>query len=255
MSKSKKERTSELSEILEHLNIGLSYFDKNLNLVISNKTLGVLLGFPDSVRIPGTNLSEFFRFNAERGEYGDGDIEAQITERLKLARLRKPHDFERIRPDGSVLRIQGMPTEDGGFVTTYSDITELYQSKQALEETNANLDDLMRERTKSLREREEQLAEQAELLTEIMESTNVGIAHYDKELRLTVANQRYYDITEVPKELRLRGIKLQTLFKECDISQFHSLPEENETREERIQKELHLISNPDHAHYLHPDRG
>jgi diguanylate cyclase (GGDEF)-like protein len=41
-----------------------------------------------------------------------------------LAQERKPHVFERARPNGTVLEIRGAPIEGGGFVTTYLDVTE-----------------------------------------------------------------------------------------------------------------------------------
>ena len=45
------------------------------------------------------------------------------------ARPRRPHVFERERPDGTVLEVRGVPLEDGGFVTTYMDITERRRSE------------------------------------------------------------------------------------------------------------------------------
>jgi diguanylate cyclase (GGDEF)-like protein len=59
-----------------------------------------------------------------RGEYGAGDVEEIVAERLALAREAKAHCFERKRTDGIVLEVRGVPLEEGGFVTTYTDITE-----------------------------------------------------------------------------------------------------------------------------------
>ena len=44
--------------------------------------------------VPGTSLAAMFRFNAERGEYGDGDIEALVEERMAQADVykRQPQD-------------------------------------------------------------------------------------------------------------------------------------------------------------------
>ena len=45
-------------------------------------------------------------------------------------RARAPgHVLERERPDGTVLDVRGVPLEDGGFVTTYMDITERRRSE------------------------------------------------------------------------------------------------------------------------------
>jgi PAS domain S-box-containing protein len=54
--------------------------------------------------------------------------------------------FERTRPDGVVVEIVGNPVEGGGFVSTYTDITERKRAddalKAALEEFNAVLDSI-----------------------------------------------------------------------------------------------------------------
>ena len=83
-----------------------------------------LLDLPDSLFNHGPACyDDIIRFNAERGEYGSGDVESKVralTERVRLPIT--PHRFERTRPDGTPLEIQGGPMPSGGFVTTYTDI-------------------------------------------------------------------------------------------------------------------------------------
>ena len=45
-------------------------------LVTWNKAMLRLLDFPESLVRVGTPFEDFVRFNAERGEYGSGDMEA-----------------------------------------------------------------------------------------------------------------------------------------------------------------------------------
>ena len=60
----------------------------------------------------------------------------------------------RQRPDGTTLEIQGSAlTVDGrisGFVTTYTDITQLRETQDALERLNAELDQRVTDRTREL---------------------------------------------------------------------------------------------------------
>jgi PAS domain S-box-containing protein len=107
-----------------HLVQGISVFDENLNLVFFNDRFRELLDLPEALVHVGTNVAELFRYNAERGEYGKGDIEQQVSERVALAKQFSAHNFQRERPDGTVIQIDGSPMSSGGFVTTYTDITE-----------------------------------------------------------------------------------------------------------------------------------
>ena len=109
---------------LEYLAQGFSIFDQELRLVAWNRQFLQLLGFPEELGTIGRPLADFFRFNAERGDYGQGNIEELVSERTALASKAEPHCFERVRPNGTVLEVRGTPLPGGGFVTTYSDVTE-----------------------------------------------------------------------------------------------------------------------------------
>lgn len=103
--------------------------DENLRVVIHNRKFLELLDFPEALFRNGASFEELLRFNASRGEYGAGDIEEQVATRMALARQRKAHVFERQRPDGRVIEVRGVPIENGGFVTTYTDVTERRRSE------------------------------------------------------------------------------------------------------------------------------
>lgn len=119
-----RDMTQVLRTTLETMSQGVSVVDADLRLIGHNQRLLELLDFPPSLIHEGTTLEDVFRFNAERGEYGPGDVAAQVRERIERARHFVPHRLKRTRPDGRVLEIIGTPLPDGGFVTTYADITE-----------------------------------------------------------------------------------------------------------------------------------
>ena len=54
-----------LGEVIEHLSQGLSYFDRDLNLVVCNRRYLELLDFPDEMGEPGTPLSRHFQSNLQ----------------------------------------------------------------------------------------------------------------------------------------------------------------------------------------------
>jgi diguanylate cyclase (GGDEF)-like protein/PAS domain S-box-containing protein len=125
-----------LRTIIDTVDIGISLFDRDLKLVASNEKAVDMLDFPRYMQKPGTSFADYIRYNAERGEYGPGDIETLVNSRLEVARQFKPHFFERRRPNGRILEIHGTPVPGGGgFVTTYTDVTELRTAVEKLEST------------------------------------------------------------------------------------------------------------------------
>lgn len=127
-----------LREGVRHLSQAFSVVDRDLNLVIWNPQFAKLLGFPDELLYEGAPLASFFRHNAERGEYGDGDLDALVDERLELAKQHKAHRFQRVTKDGIVLDVVGNPLPSGGFVTTYTDVTERVNLEKELSRAKAD---------------------------------------------------------------------------------------------------------------------
>ncbi|MFN0193593.1 MAG: diguanylate cyclase [Aestuariivirga sp.] len=114
--------------LMEFFPTGIILTDRHLNVLVCNEQQKRLLEYPPNMftgRMP--TLPELFRFNALRGEYGPGNPDDLFAEKMALVEKRIPHCFERMRPDGRVLEIRGVPLPEGGFVTSYADITERRQ--------------------------------------------------------------------------------------------------------------------------------
>ena len=131
-TKSGNERIRLLEAVIDNFPGGLLLFDSELKLVLCNAQQRRLLDYPDALFANGNpSLEQIFAFNAERGEYGPGNVEDLVKTRMDLVAKRRAHVFERQRPNGTILEIRGMPLPDGGFVTTYLDVTE-QRKNQAL---------------------------------------------------------------------------------------------------------------------------
>jgi len=130
-----------IQDSLQHLNEGISVFNGDLELVLFNRKFVETLNFPDDLVRIGVSIAELFRFNASRGEYGPGDPDEQVRQRLELARRFEAHSFERTRPDGAVIEVRGNPLPGGGFVTIYADITVRKRLENRLHEM-ASTDEL-----------------------------------------------------------------------------------------------------------------
>ncbi|MCF8184490.1 MAG: diguanylate cyclase [Polynucleobacter sp.] len=122
-----------LNAVIENFPGGISMVDANLRVVKFNDQFKRLLEFPDSLfDKPDVSFEDVIRFNAQRGEYGPGDVEQQVAAMLERARNFQPHKIERVRANGTALEIRGMPLPDGGFVTIYIDITERRQMEDQI---------------------------------------------------------------------------------------------------------------------------
>ncbi|HPW28247.1 MAG TPA: response regulator [Rhodoferax sp.] len=126
-----------MKNILANIPVGLSVIDDQLNLVAENQLFRTLLDFPAWLFEPEVvRFDSIIRFNAERGEYGDGDRAAIVKSIVERAKLAQAHRFQRQRGDGRTLEVRGAPMPDGGFVTTYTDITELVRATEAAQEAS-----------------------------------------------------------------------------------------------------------------------
>jgi diguanylate cyclase (GGDEF)-like protein len=124
------DKTTDLQAIIDNFPGGIGFFDRDLRVVVCNDRAKEILDLPEHFFANGPPLLEdILRFNALRGEYGPGDVEEQVASKLALAKERMTYHFERERPNGTVLDVRGAPIKNGGFITTYMDITERHRSE------------------------------------------------------------------------------------------------------------------------------
>jgi PAS domain S-box-containing protein len=143
-------RLNMLQAGLDLLDQGITIFDAELRLMAWNRTFLELLDFPETLAYVGAPFAAFIRYNAERGEYGPGDVDAQVADRLLAAADFMPHVRERQRPNGRVLLLRGEPLPGRGFVTLYTDITEQRYIENLTEHQNIQLEERVRRRTAQL---------------------------------------------------------------------------------------------------------
>lgn len=199
---------------LDLLDQAIAVFDATPKLVTWNKAMLRLLDFPESMVKVGTPFEDFVRFNAERGEYGPGDIDALVLERVASARAFQPHYIERARPNGKVLAIRGVPIPNLGFVSLWTDITEQRRYEAVIQQQNAQLEARVLERTAELEQANAQLAQanseidqiagalrlSEERLRLILDSIPALIAHVDAGQRYRFANRSYAEWFGYTKE-------------------------------------------------------
>ncbi|MCH8550980.1 MAG: hybrid sensor histidine kinase/response regulator [Natronospirillum sp.] len=147
---------------LENLDQGISVVDADLRLAAWNRRYLEMFPYPDGLVQPGRHVSELIRYNAERGECGVGEVEDLINKRLRFMEAGSPHRFIRRRSDGRVIEMVGNPLPSGGFVTSFTDITEHIETQQALKDANIDLQQRIRTRTDEVKEINRELSEEIE---------------------------------------------------------------------------------------------
>ncbi|RBG20682.1 hybrid sensor histidine kinase/response regulator, partial [Xanthomonas oryzae pv. oryzae] len=145
-----------LSTTLENISAAVSVVDPDMRLTAWNRRYQQLFGYPDGMLYVGRPVADLIRYNAERGELGEGDIEDQIDRRIRHMRVGSPHVFERTRSDGKVIEMRGQALPGGGYVTSYNDITDYKRAERALLDANENLEQRVADRS-----REAELAQQS----------------------------------------------------------------------------------------------
>lgn len=140
----------QLQAAVENLHQGVSVIDRQLKLVAWNHRYLELFDYPAGFIHVGKSVEEIIRYNVARGYCGQGDIENMVARRMNFLRHGSAHHFERELPSGMVLSMQGHPMPDGGFVTSFTDITAHRRAEQALQQANITLEQRVEKRTQEL---------------------------------------------------------------------------------------------------------
>ena len=210
---------------LDLLDQAIAVFDATPKLVTWNKAMRRLLEFPEKLLRVGTPFEDIVRFNAERGEYGEGDPEQLVAERVAAARAFQPHYAERARPNGRLLAIRGVPIPNLGFVSLWTDITEQRRYERLIEQQNAELEGRVKARTAELERANARLAHanaevdeiagalrlSEERLKSIIDSIPAFIAYVDRNEVYQFANRGYAEWLGLTKDA-IVGRRIAELF-------------------------------------------
>ncbi len=124
---------------MDNLAQGISVFDSKLRLIAWNERYLELRGLrPTDVErhLPIDTLAA--RAAPLKFTLMSGDAESRAIH-LSDVHERRAFDAEGMKPDGSVLRVQGRPMPHGNYIVTYADVTDLKQSELAYREQAARL--------------------------------------------------------------------------------------------------------------------
>ncbi len=139
-----------LQSALDQVRHGLSVFDKDMRLICWNRQFRKILSIPPELARVGVPLDRILRTLAERGDFGPGDTEEQVADRLLRLAVTKETYQEPVAEGDRIVEVRTSPMPQGGIVTTFSDITDRVAAASALARANETLERRVRERTAEL---------------------------------------------------------------------------------------------------------
>jgi PAS domain S-box-containing protein len=136
-------QTRVLRATLDNMTDGISLIDRELRLVAWNDRFLEIFRLPRDMVHEGQPIMDVHRAWVEQRDLPSGEAEALI-ERMRAGF--EPGKSVRLQidtPGGMVILLRRQPMRDGGFVTTYTDITEQVQARREADETLQLLDTVM----------------------------------------------------------------------------------------------------------------
>jgi signal transduction histidine kinase len=117
-------RAQELDVMLSCIRHGVILWDADKRLRTSNGIVTKLLGYPPGLLVPGQSEAVVLEDMLARGHFGAGDQARAQADMLANLDRSKSYRRQLVTPANRVLDTRSDPTPGGGWVTTFTDVTE-----------------------------------------------------------------------------------------------------------------------------------
>jgi hemerythrin-like metal-binding protein len=142
-----RERTEEVSNktkllqaIMASMGQGIVAFNNDLKVIAFNKQFLKIREYSDDIVFEGQDFKALIEHDVARNEFGKGDPEEILQEKVSSAVQFLDHHFERQRPNGRFVEVIGGPIPGGGFVSTYADVTDRVMANNKIAQQLKELD-------------------------------------------------------------------------------------------------------------------
>lgn len=117
-----------LRTTLESMDQGLLVTDSHDRVRVHNRRVAALMGVPEELLYDGAPFAAVRTYQTAQGEFVQlpGDLRNWLERGSPEARI---YDYERMRPDGTVLQVRTLPLPQGGLVRTFTDVTERHAAE------------------------------------------------------------------------------------------------------------------------------
>lgn len=170
-------RAATLQTVLDSIRHGVILYDQAGYVRVANALGARLAGVPLEAVKPGVHFDELRDLQAERGEHGRQYTPDEYKRRRPPEPWKGDSTYTRQRPDGTVVEVRTDVTPGGGCVRTFTDITALTEAQAEVSQRNG-------------------------MMQVMLENMRHGIAMFDAEHRLLVANSLCARLSGMEGEFR-----------------------------------------------------
>ena len=130
-------RAQDMDAMLSHIRHGIVLWDKDRRIIAANGVAESMVRAPPGFLVAGRTLEETIQAALERGNLGEGPTAEARARWLREQDRTRPQQDQRLTKTGRVLEVRSDPTPGGGFVTTYTDVTQTREAEDALRLSSA----------------------------------------------------------------------------------------------------------------------
>ena len=122
-----------LSAAIENVPQGIMLLSAEGRVRVMNRRAAALMGVPPEVARAGVHVDQILDWQRGHGEFDPSpEIRALVADPAFGRPGGCPPQYERIRPDGTVVEVRTVVLKDGGAVRTFTDITERKRAEQEM---------------------------------------------------------------------------------------------------------------------------
>jgi diguanylate cyclase (GGDEF)-like protein len=162
---------------LRNMSQGLCLYDPSQRVVIANARYADIYRLHEDQVKPGTSLREILRAREQNGTNFETDADSYLSVNVK-----RPSEIQQL-VDGRMIAIKRQPMANGGWLTTHEDVTAEKKNEKLLAEKAAELEMMNTRFSSALRNMAQ------------------GLCMFDGDKRLTVWNDRFARLYNVPPHL------------------------------------------------------
>jgi diguanylate cyclase (GGDEF)-like protein/PAS domain S-box-containing protein len=184
-----REQNLRFDAALKNMSQGLCMYDADLRLIVHNEKYLQVFNYDPTIVKPGVLLNDVLAHGIDSGRIRER-IE-EINLRRQAASMHGPASYDRRIANDRTISICHCPMPDGGFVSTFEDVTE----RRRLES----------ERKAAVIE----LKEQHRRFDAALNNMPHGVSMLDHDLRIIVTNRQWLDMFGLSPEVVKPGVTMQ----------------------------------------------